>query len=91
MHHHPFGMMIFIEHNNESYRIKQGYLRSATEIMGPAPDDTYSWCHATQLKLIMTVGPLPDALEPGFHGVRTHSNRGLMSFRLTRRRDEADS
>ena len=50
-----------------------------------------AWCHAAQLKLIMTVGPLPDALEPGFHGARTHWIRGLMSFRLTRRRDEADS
>ena len=82
MYHHPFGMMIYVEPNSESYRITQCYLRSATEILGPAPDDTNSWCNATQLKLIMKVGPLPNALDPGF-----------MAFQPARpgRRDEADS
>jgi hypothetical protein len=61
--------------------------------MGSAPDDTNSWCNATQLELIMKVGPLPDALEPGFHCVRTRWIRGFMAFRLARpgRRDEAGS
>jgi hypothetical protein len=29
--------------------------------------------------------PEPDALKPGFHGVRAHWNRGFMAFRLARR------
>jgi hypothetical protein len=29
--------------------------------------------------------PPPDALEPGFHGVRTHWIRGFMTFQLARR------
>ena len=29
---------------------------------------------------------MPDALEPGFHCVRTHWIRGLMAFQLARRR-----
>jgi hypothetical protein len=33
----------------------------------------------------MTIGPLPDAMEPGFHGVRTHWIRGFMPFELARR------
>ena len=37
------------------------------------------------LMLIMTIGPLPGALEPGFHCVRTHWIRGFMGFRLVRR------
>ena len=28
---------------------------------------------------------LPDALDPGFHGVRTHWIRGFMAFQLARR------
>jgi hypothetical protein len=43
------------------------------------------------LMLIMTIGPqsdacrrLPDAMEPGIHGIRTHSIRGFMAFQLTR-------
>jgi hypothetical protein len=32
--------------------------------------------------LIMTVGLLPDALEPGIHCVRTHWIRGVMAFHL---------
>jgi hypothetical protein len=28
---------------------------------------------------------LPDALDPGFHGVRTHWIGGFMAFRLVRR------
>jgi hypothetical protein len=35
--------------------------------------------------LIMTIGPLPDALEPGFHCVRTHWIRGFIAFQLARR------
>jgi hypothetical protein len=35
--------------------------------------------------LIMTIGLLPDALDPGFHCVRTHWIRGFMAFRLARR------
>jgi acyl-CoA synthetase (AMP-forming)/AMP-acid ligase II len=37
---------------------------------------------AVQLMLIMKIGLLPDALKPGFHGVRTHCIRGFMAFRL---------
>ena len=32
-----------------------------------------------------TIGPLPDAMEPGFHWVRTHWNRGFIAFQLARR------
>ena len=31
------------------------------------------------------VSALPDALDSGFHGVRTPLNRGFMAFRLVRR------
>jgi len=31
-------------------------------------------------------GRTPDALEPGFHCVRTHWIRGFMAFQLVRRR-----
>ena len=30
--------------------------------------------------------PCPDALKPGFHGVRTHWIRGFMTFDLARSR-----
>jgi hypothetical protein len=40
---------------------------------------------AAWLKLIMKIGPLPDALEPDFQCVRTHWNRGFMAFQLVRR------
>ena len=33
----------------------------------------------------MKIGPLPDALEPGFQCVRTHWIRGFMAFQLVRR------
>ena len=33
----------------------------------------------------MKIGLLRDALDPGFHGVRTHWIRGFMAFRLVRR------
>jgi hypothetical protein len=36
-------------------------------------------------KLIMKIGPLLDALEPGFHCVRTHWIQGFMAFQLARR------
>jgi hypothetical protein len=41
----------------------------------------------------MKIGPPPDALDPGFHCVRTHWIWGFMAYRLSRpgRRDEADS
>ena len=35
--------------------------------------------------LIMTIGLLPDAMEPGIHCVRTHWIRGFMAFLLVRR------
>jgi hypothetical protein len=35
--------------------------------------------------LIMKIGPLPDALEPGFHCVRTQWIRGFIAFQLARR------
>ena len=41
--------------------------------------------NAAQLMLIMTIGPLPDALEPGFHCARTHWIRGFIAFQLARR------
>jgi len=33
----------------------------------------------------MKIGHPPDALEPGFHCVRTQWNRGFMAFQLVRR------
>ena len=33
----------------------------------------------------MTLGPLPDAMEPGFHGAQAHWIRGFMAFLLVRR------
>jgi hypothetical protein len=41
--------------------------------------------NAAWLKLIMKIGPLPDALKPDFQCARTHWNRGFMAFRLVRR------
>ena len=35
--------------------------------------------------LIMKIGPLPDAMEPDIHCVRTHWIRGFIAFRLARR------
>jgi hypothetical protein len=32
----------------------------------------------------MLFGPLPDALDPGFHCVRTHWIRDFMAFHLAR-------
>jgi hypothetical protein len=34
----------------------------------------------------MTTGPLPDAMKPGFHCVRTHWIRGFIGFQLVRSR-----
>ena len=36
-------------------------------------------------KLIMKIGPLLDALEPGFHCVRAQWIRGFMAFQVARR------
>ena len=41
--------------------------------------------NAASPKLIMRVGPVPDAMKPGFHGVRTHWNQGFMAFTSPRR------
>ena len=35
----------------------------------------------SQLLLIMAIGPLPDALKPGIHGVRAHWIRGIHGVR----------
>ena len=35
--------------------------------------------------MIMMIGPLPDAMKPGFHCVRTHWIRGFIAFQLARR------
>jgi len=35
--------------------------------------------------LIMTIGLLPDAMEPEIHCVRTHWIRGFIAFLLVRR------
>jgi len=35
--------------------------------------------------LIMTISPLPDAMKPGIHCVRTHWIRGFMAFWLVQR------
>ena len=40
--------------------------------------------NAGPLMLIMKICPLPDALDPGFHCVRTRWIRGFMAFRLAR-------
>ena len=39
----------------------------------------------------MKFGPLPDALEPGFHCVRTHWIRGFIAFQLARRTPDRDA
>src|SRR6185295_14515214 len=36
-----------------------------------------------QLMLIMAIGPLPDALKPGIHGVRAHWIRGFTASERT--------
>jgi hypothetical protein len=41
--------------------------------------------NAAQLKLIMKIGPRPDALKSDFQCVRTHWIRGFMAFQLARR------
>jgi hypothetical protein len=41
--------------------------------------------NAAELGLIMKIGPLPNALKPDMHCVRTHWNRGFMAFQLLRR------
>jgi hypothetical protein len=41
--------------------------------------------NAAELMLIMTIGPLPDALDPGFHCVRTAVDPGFIAFQLVRR------
>ena len=33
----------------------------------------------------MKIGPLPDAMKPGIHWVRTHWIRGFIAFQLVRR------
>jgi len=33
----------------------------------------------------VTIGLLPDVMDPGIHFVRTHWNRGFMTFQLIRR------
>ena len=33
----------------------------------------------------LSIGLLPDAVESGFHGVKTHWIRGFIAFRLARR------
>jgi hypothetical protein len=38
-----------------------------------------------QLMLIMKIGLLSAAMEPGIHCARTHWIRGFMAFRLVRR------
>jgi len=62
-----------------------------------SPDDTDSWHSAVELKLIMKLGRLADArepgfplrqdapLDPGFHFARTHWIQGFMAFQLARR------
>ena len=35
--------------------------------------------------MIMTIGPLQDAMEPGIHCVRAHWILGFMTFQLVRR------
>jgi hypothetical protein len=44
-----------------------------------------SQLNAVSPMLIMTIGPLPDDMNPGIHCVRTHWIRGFMAFRLVRR------
>jgi hypothetical protein len=38
----------------------------------------------SQLMLIMTISPLPDAMKPDFHCVRTHWIPGFMTFHRVR-------
>jgi hypothetical protein len=46
---------------------------------------TTSTVFPADFMLIMKIRPLPDAVKPGFHCVRTHWIRGFMTFLLARR------
>ena len=49
--------------------------------LGPLPDaDRTHWIRA-----FIAFGPLPDAMELGFHCVRAHWIPGFIAFRLARR------
>ena len=41
--------------------------------------------------LIMTISPLPDAMKPGIHCVRTHWIWGFMAFQLAWRIRDRDA
>jgi hypothetical protein len=44
-----------------------------------------SWLWTRWIWAFIASGPLPDAMEPGFHCVRTHWIRGFIAFQLVRR------
>ena len=46
--------------------------------IGPLPDRSAAGS-------VCWIGPLPDAMDPGIHGARTHWIRGFMAFQLHRR------
>jgi hypothetical protein len=45
-----------------------------------------SQLNTVSLMLIMTIGPLPDAMKQGIHCVGTHWIRGFIASQLARRR-----
>jgi hypothetical protein len=54
---------------------------SKTEARAAAPPETNS----SQTPARRLPDPLPDAMDPGFHCVRTHWIRGFITFQLARR------
>ena len=53
--------------------------------VGPVPSPVGPVPSPVGLAQPRRTGPAPDALDPGFHGVRTHWIRGSMAFQLAQR------
>ena len=62
-----------------------GFRPPGTARTRPHSVTAVSCCSSAPLKLIMKIGPLPDALKPDIHCVRTQWIRGFMAFHLVRR------
>ena len=62
-----------------------GFRPSGTTRIRPDGVNAAFMLSSAPLKLIMKIGPLPDALKPDFHCVTTHWIRGFMAFQLVRR------
>jgi hypothetical protein len=48
-------------------------------------------CRITPLSDRSAAGRLPDVMDSGIHGARTHWNRGFMAFQLARRIPDRDA